>query len=186
MTSEVVQIFRPHLLRIHCELRPNIRKLNRNEIQSEHVVNAYPKYEYARSYVRFESYGASGHTTTVGKIKCWLCTSMSKPDSQKKKKTANWIEGYIAQHLRSPVIVGFVWNFSQRLTMMTSADIKPISVKQNHMKRSPNGRPVSAIYRTPCNVELLKNSRVWYKRLVRNRRDVEISVFFGLNFGFEL
>lgn len=47
---------------------------------------------------------------------------------------------------------------------------------------SANGRPVSAMYRTPCNVELLKNSFVWYKRLVRKRRPVDICLdnFFEL------
>lgn len=57
-------------------------------------------------------------------------------------------------------MVGFVWNFSHKLIMITSADMNAITVKQNHIKRSPNGRSFSAIYRTPCNVELLCNDKL--------------------------
>lgn len=32
-----------------------------------------------------------------------------------------------------PVIVGFVWNFSHRLTIMTNAATNPMATKQNHM-----------------------------------------------------
>jgi hypothetical protein len=33
---------------------------------------------------------------------------------------------------------------------------------------SKNGRPGSAMYRTPCSVELLKNSLTWYNKLVHS------------------
>lgn len=39
-----------------------------------------------------------------------------------------------------PVMVGFVWNFSHKLTMITKAAMKPMTVKQNHMNLFRNSR----------------------------------------------
>uniref|UniRef100_A0A8D8AV54 (northern house mosquito) hypothetical protein n=1 Tax=Culex pipiens TaxID=7175 RepID=A0A8D8AV54_CULPI len=68
-------------------------------------------------------------------------------------------------------MVGFVWNFSHRLKIITMAATAPVATKQNHINFSKNGRPSSAMYRTPCSVEFSKNSFVWYSKLLRNSRN---------------
>lgn len=68
-----------------------------------------------------------------------------------------------------PVMVGLVWNFSQRLPMITKAATAPIATKLNHINFSENDRPSSAMYRIPWSVELSKNSFVWYLTLVFNK-----------------
>uniref|UniRef100_A0A1B0D226 Cytochrome P450 n=1 Tax=Phlebotomus papatasi TaxID=29031 RepID=A0A1B0D226_PHLPP len=53
---------------------------------------------------------------------------------------------------------------------MINAATAPIAVKQNHINLSAKGLPCSAMYLTPWRVELLKNSLVCQRRLVRNSR----------------